>query len=145
MQAGDSAPVAINMSEESDVSLPARTLDQIRSVAQGLEYQEVVPAKFKGKSGIKHKFSALFRGKGRYFAVDVYDEVLETDILRGRIKEQDVDIPYCIETADTPPRKALKLAKYYGITIVTSTDLNQLKDVMKGEGSSSRTRVRAHL
>jgi hypothetical protein len=111
-------------------------LDQIRSVAQGLDYQEVVPAKFKGKSGIKHKFSALFRGRGKYFAVDVYDKALETDILRGRIKEQDADIPYCIETADTPPRKALKLAKYYGITLVTSGDLNRLEDVMKGEDSN---------
>ena len=136
MQTSDAGPVAINMGEESDVLLPAGALDQIRSVAQGLEYQEVVPAKLKGKSGIKHKFSALFRGKGRYFAVDVYDKVLETDILRGRIKEQDVEIPYCIETADTPPGRALKLAKYYQITIVTSGDLNRLKDVMKGAGSS---------
>jgi hypothetical protein len=133
------------MSEGSDTLLPKGALDQIRSVAQGLDYQEVVPAKFKGKSGIKHKFSALFHSSGKYFAVDVYDKALETDILRGRIKEQDVDIPYCIETADTPPKKALKLAKYYGITLVTSGDLNRLKDVMKGEESSRTPRIRPHL
>lgn len=111
-------------------------LDHIRSVAEDLDYQEIIPARFKGKSGVKHKFSALFRGGGGYFAVDVFDKALETDILRGRIKEQDANIPYCIETSDTPPRKALKLAKYYGITLVNSGDSSRLKELMKARDNN---------
>lgn len=82
---------------------------------------------------MKHKFSALFRADGRYLAVDICEKVAETDVLRGRIKEQDVAIPYCIQTSDAPPGKAVELARYYGITLVTSSDLNRLGDVMKGK------------
>jgi hypothetical protein len=116
-------------------ALPEGLLDQVRSIAQSLDYQEVLPAQLEGKSGIKHKFSALFQAKGKYFAVDVFEKVVETDVLRGRIKEQDVNIPYCIETGDAPPGKAVELAKYYGITLVSAGDTSRLKDVMKGEAA----------
>jgi hypothetical protein len=113
-------------------------LDQVRLVAKSLEYQEVVPAQFQGKSGIKHRFSALFQTKGKYIAVDVYDSVLETDVLRGRIKEQDVNIPYFIETGSAPPGKALELAKYYGISLVTPNDLGKLEDAMKVQSTAGQ-------
>jgi len=78
-------------------------LDQVRSVAKSTDFQEVVPAQLEVKSGIKHKFSALFRGKGKCVAIDVFDKAVESHILRGRIKESDVDVKYCIKTADPPP------------------------------------------
>jgi len=108
-------------------------LDQIRSVASALDYTEVVPAQIQGKSGIKHKFSALFRSGDGYFAVDAFERVAESDVLRGRIKEQDSDVQYCIETADRAPEKALQLANYYGITLVSPDDRGKLTILMQGK------------
>jgi len=109
----------------------ADLLDQVRSVASALNYTEVVPAQVKGKSGIKHNFSALFQSDAGYFAVDAFDRVAESDVLRGRIKEQDSEVQYCIESADAAPDKAQQLAKYYGIILISPSDRGKLTDLMQ--------------
>lgn len=92
--------------------------------AAGLGLATVRLAKVRGESGALHTFSFAARARSTTFALDVYDEVRDIDVLKTYVKVYDtkaVGAMVCV--TGRVSKRAEAMAKDYGMNIIAPAEV----------------------